>query len=402
MPGRTLALSAVLLASCMPRSSSAPSTVPPPPPGATQAVAATPRPAPPPVHDAGTSVRPEAGAAAEASPTAPPPVDAGRGADAEAAVPVEAGAAPATATPTVEVEKPRKLYERTRPKGAVYAAGRDQVLARWNVGGTGDPSFISNHHGYHPWPRVRVDTKILSRNLPRRAPWNRRRGRRRHVLSVARVQAEARAKGYWKFRLCSEDGLRRDQKMHGQTILRFSITPHGHVTHAWLVKSKLTDKDVKSCLRHAVSKLAFKPAPHRRVDVQLSVKLWPGDAPVPLIGAPDPDKAPDNPGQLDAAAIQKATADVPAAVRSCYRNALERDPHLWGRIQLRVDLDKKGRVQHVAQDESHFPAPAVVRCAVAALGKCHFPPAKGGALSFVYALRLGALAPLPATNSQNQ
>lgn len=313
----------------------------------------------------------------------------------------EAAASPST-EPRLRVETPYKLFERTRAKGAVYAAHRDDILARWNVGGTGDPSFISNHPGYHPWPRVRVDTKILGGHLPRRAPFNRRTGHRRHVLSVHRVQAEARANGYWPFRLCSEAGLRRDQKMHGQTILRFSITPRGHVVHAWLVKSKLGDAGVKTCLRHAVRKLEFRPAPHHRIDVKLSVKLWPGDARVPLIGPPDKDKPPDNRGQLDVAAVEHATSDVPDAVRACYRSALGRDPDLWGRIELRVDLDKKGRVRRVAENESHFPDRAVVHCAIEALRNCHFHAAKGGALSFVYALRLGDLAPLPSASSGNE
>ncbi len=304
--------------------------------------------------------------------------------------------------PPLQVEKPYKLYERPRADGTVYAAGRDEILARWNVGGTGDPSFISNGPSYHPWPRVRVDTKVLGGGLPARAPYNRRTGHRRHVLSVARVQAEARANGYWPFRLCSEAGLRRDQKMHGQTILRFSITTGGHVVHAWAVKSKLGDAEVKSCLRNAVHKLEFKPAPRRRVDVELSVKLWPGDAPVPLIGPPDPKKAPDNPGQLDVSAIEKATADVPSSVSACYRSALERDPRLWGRIQLEVDLDDKGRVRHVDEKESHFPDRTVVHCAIEALRTSRFRAAKGGALSFVYALKLGALAPLPSTTAENQ
>ncbi len=351
------------------------------------------------------SVAPRVAAVAPRDAGTPSP-DAAAGVDADSrkadAGPADAGAAPPVPTPTVEVETPYKLYERPRPQGTVYAAGRDQILARWNVGGTGDPSFISNHPGYHPWPRVRVDTKILRGHLPRRAPFDRRTGHRRHVLSVARVQAEARANGYWKFRLCSEAGLRRDQKMHGQTILRLSITARGHVMHAHLVKSKLKDAEVAKCLRHALHKLTFKPAPRHRVDVQLSVKLWPGDAPVPRDGPPHDYKATDNPGELDVHAIQKATTDVPDAARACYRSALERDPHLWGRIELRVDLDKRGRVRHVAEDESRFPDRSVVRCVVQALDKCHFHAAKGGALSFVYALRLGRLAPLPAKPAENQ
>lgn len=372
----------------MPRTSSSPALHP----RATAAPARTSAPAPalpePAAADGGVDATPDAAIASDAT-------------TAQSATDKDAGTPPA-AEPIVQVEKPYKLYARPRADGTVYASGRDDILARWNVGGTGDPAFISNHPGYHPWPRVRVDTKILGGHLPRRAPYDRRTGHRRHVLSVARVQAEARANGYWPFRLCSEAGLRHDQKMHGQTILRFSITARGHVVHAWLVKSKLHDDTVKSCLRRALHKLEFKPAPHRRVDVQLSVKLWPGDAPVPLIGPPDPDKAPENPGQLDVPAVQKATADVPRAVGVCYRAALERDPHLWGRIQLDVDLDAKGRVQHVAENESHFPGRSVVRCAIEALQKSRFHAAKGGSLSFVYALRLGTLAPLPSTTAGNQ
>lgn len=399
LSGRALALSLVLVASCVPRSSNRQAAEAP--------VAAPTAPPPAPTDPHGHGARPLASASAERATVTSVSFDAGPAADAAptptaSAATDDAGtAAPAPET-AIEVERPYKLYERPRPKGTVYAAGRDQVLARWNVGGTSDPSFSSNRPGYHPWPRVRVDTKILSGHLPHRAPWNRRTGHRRHVLSVARVQAEARANGYWPFRLCSEAGLRRDQKMHGQTVMRFSITTHGRVAHAWTVRSKPTDGELKTCLRHALGKLEFKPAPGRRVDVELSVKLWPGDAPVPLIGPPDPDKAPDNPGQLDVSAIEKATADVPAAVRSCYRAALEHDPHLWGRIQFRVDLDDKGRVQHVAENESRFPVRSVAHCGIEALRKCGFHAAKGGALSFVYALRLGTLAPLPSTNPENQ
>jgi hypothetical protein len=293
-------------------------------------------------------------------------------------------------------EQPFKLYERPRPEGEVHAAVEDEQLARWNIGGTGAPEFISNRSGYHPAARVVVDTTVLSGNLPARTPRDRRTGRGAAVLSQQQVLADARKYGYWPFRLCYQDGLRREQKLEGQTIIRISLNASGRVSAARLVQTKLEDREVATCLTERSKQLRFSPAPGRRVDVRLSVKLWPGDAPVPLAGPPS-DDTPEKPGRLDAARAAQALGAIHPELRRCYQEGLLRDPGLWGRLQLRIDQDRDGRILDVCEDESRFPDPKVVRCMLAAVRAVNLPKPKGGELSFVYAVRLGRM-PTPDSN----
>jgi hypothetical protein len=267
----------------------------------------------------------------------------------------------------------------------VLAAGQDELLARWNVGGNGDPAFISNQPHYHPGPRVVIDTKILLGNLPRG-----RGGRRRGVLTRAGVLARARKYGYWPVRLCFEDGLRRDQSLHGKTIVRLTLSRSGRVAAARLVDTELDDRPVAECLVDEVRELEFLPAPRRRVDIEMSIRLWPGHAPVPLAGPPADDYE-EPPGELDVAAARAALEEQSPAMRTCYRQGLARDPKLWGRVQLQLDLDPDGRVLKIAQTESRFPDPAVVQCIISTLSTVRLPQPKGGSSSIVCGVRLGRL-----------
>ena len=318
-------------------------------------------------------------------PVAPGPPSAGAVQAEPAPTPV-APAAPSGASLAFVAEPPFRLFERPRPPGAVHAAVLDETLARWNVGGTGDPSYISNRPGYHPGARVVVDAKVLSGNLPKRG--------RRGVLSEQSVLAEARKRGYWPYRLCFEDGLRLDQKLSGQTIVRLSIGSSGRVVATRLVQTKLKDENVARCLAERTGDLEFAPRPSRRVDVELSIKLWPGDAPVALVGPPDGTPF-DNPGILDSEAAARALAQCEPSLRACYQQGVERDAELWGRIQFRIDQAADGRVQKVAEDESRFPDRQVVDCMVNVIQTQPLPAPKGGELTFVFAVRLGSMpAPL--------
>ena len=178
-------------------------------PAATASVRPTP-PAPVATASAGALAQPSAAASAAA-------VAAVTLASAPPAATGATSAANATGLPSVgddhlpgfEVEQPFKLFERPRLPGAVQAAVHDELLARWNVGGTGDPTFISNRSNYHPGARVVVDTTVVAGRLPVRS----RHGRRRGVLSQQGLLAQSRTQGYWPFRLCFEDGLRRQQTL---------------------------------------------------------------------------------------------------------------------------------------------------------------------------------------------
>ncbi len=301
--------------------------------------------------------------------------------------PVESGNKPPTLVFTAET--PHKLYERPRPEGKVAAAGHDERLARWNQGGTGDPSFVSNRSGYHPGARVVVDTKILNAKLPEYVP----RSKRQSVLSQWRVTTITRKYGYWPFRICFEDGLRKDQALKGRTLIRMSIGRDRRIHGARLLETDFKNApEVAKCLVARANdhrKLVYDPAPPRRLDVELSIKLWPGDARVPSLGPPDDTW--ENPGQLDRAAIDKNVAPALEHIRKCYAKGLHDDPQLWGRLAIRVDLDENGRVLGVSEHDSRFPDRRVSRCVVSAIRRVSFGPARAGKLSFVLGFRFGEL-----------
>ena len=282
----------------------------------------------------------------------------------------------------VVVEEPFKQYERPRLEGAIQAAGQDEELARWNVGGNGDPSFISKREEYHPGARVVVDTKLMAGRLPRRST---------RALSQAGVLAQSRSRGYWPFRICYEDALRRDPKQRGESRLRLTIARSGRVTRVHLLNTEL-DRSGGECLRRAAQKLAYQPGPRAGlVAFDLSVKFWPGDAPVPSTGPPVGTN-PINPGQLDVAGLYQVAQRAVHRVRECYRAGLDRDPELWGRVELLLHLASDGTLRSVVENESSFPDAEVSRCVIAAVSDLDYPPVRGGELKFIQAFRLGSPA----------
>jgi hypothetical protein len=243
---------------------------------------------------------------------------------------------------------------------------------------------------------VRVDTRLTRGKLPKQAPFDRRRGRRVKVLSETSLLARSRARGYWPFRLCFEDGLRSDQKLHGKTELSLHIGGNGRVARVRLVATELKDTTVVECLSEAAKKLPYLSPPRgKSIDVLLTVRLWPGDAPVPLAEAPD--NAPGNPGTLDVDAVSAVLEAAQGELERCYVKGLDKDPQLWGRVQVRIEQDKKGRVRRARQDESQFPDRGVAACVVSVLRSRPYPKPKGGILRFVVSARFGQLRlPEPA------
>jgi len=200
--------------------------------------------------------------------------------------------------------------------------------------------------------------------------------------------AQSRSRGYWPLRLCYEDALRRDPKLSGETRVRFTLAPSGTVTRAD-VRSTALDEEAGRCLSLAVENLSYQPGPARGlVAVDLSVKFWRGDAPVPAIG-PSSGTVFENPGRLEPQAVASVIASALPAIEACYGRGLEQDPRLWGRLGLRVDLDEDGAIATVQESESRFPDGEVTECVVATVETLKFPAPTAGALSFVQAFRLG-------------
>lgn len=353
-----LGLSIVLALGCARVAPPAPAPTPPPPP-------------PPPVVTAPVA----------AAPPPPPSV----------APPVSPDAPPVESPVALRIEKPFLGWARGRPEGRVAGASHDQELARWNVGGTSDPEFISNKPGFHPAPRVKVDTVVVAGALQKNARVDPKSKKPDRVLSQASLLARARKYGYWPFRLCFEAGLRKKPTLGGKTRIRFRVNRAGRILKKRLVQTKLEDREVAQCLVEAASEIELLPA-FRSIDVEASIELWRGDAPLPTLVEP-PEKSP----SLDHEAITPVIEATRSSFEACYRSALGRDPSVWGRIELAFQLDPTGVVTNVTERDSHFPDEEAVSCVIETARALQFPPKKSRP-SFLVGFRFGnapALTPDP-------
>jgi hypothetical protein len=302
-------------------------------------------------------------------------------------------APPKAPEPTVRIERPYLTWARARPKGEVAAAALDEQIARWNVGGTGDGDSVSSHASFHPGTRVKVDTRVIAGHLPKTAPTNRKTGKRAVVLSDVSLRARARKYGYWPFRLCYEDAARRGtHPKGGETTVRFRVSSAGRVSHARRVRTKLDDEHIVDCIVERAEELDLLPPP-RAVEVELSVSVWPGDAPVPRL---DPPPEGERDVKLDADALERVSQTATDTIAACYAEGLERDAALWGRVQLHFELAPNGAVQSLSERESRFPDAAVTGCVRDAFRSLAFPARKNRLGAFDLGVRLGVPPAPPA------
>jgi len=285
----------------------------------------------------------------------------------------------------VELERPNVPNRRSRAQGEVQAAVQDEELARWNIGGNSDPNYLSNRLRFHPGARVVVDARVLG-------AW----GRRGSVTSAERVvQARARRTGYWPFRLCYEAALRRDPTLTVDHRVRLSADRAGRVRAVYAVTS-LKDAELQSCLGDKVLDLDLRELPARRIDVELRIRFWPGDVPLPAWD-PESDFSLDPPELT--ASLERADRLWQAARRqltACAQQGRRRDPKLWGRIAFRVEFGDSGAVAALRQYETRFPDPDVSACVQSVVGALALPEKPGSPL--VFALRVGT----PATAADPQ
>ncbi len=307
-------------------------------------------------------------------------------ADTERVEPSSADAAPAPgaadmSAPEVVVEEPYPLDARPRSPSPMQAAAEDEELARWNIGGSADPSYPSSQASYHPGTRVVVDTRLAKRRngaLASIPP--------SHGLTAERVQAQARSHGYWPFRLCFESGQRQKKGSGGETRVAFMIGLRGKVKHAWLLDSKLDNPKTAACLVREAGKLEFAPAPPRALSMVASIRIWPGDAELPAL--PEGPSAVATGGAFDPNSVRGCVATKQAQISACFANARRADPSLWGRLALAAILEVDGTVHRISEVESHFPNAAATRCVQTLIAGIIFPSVNGKPFTLVLPLRL--------------
>ena len=317
------------------------------------------------------------------------------------AIPEPAPQRPSSVRPApvaLSLELPYPLDARPRASNALQAAAEDEALARWNAGGSADPSAPSSQASYHPGTRVVVDTRPakLKAGAKRRAPV--------HGLTLDRVQAQARSKGYWPFRLCFEVGQREKKGSGGETKVAFSIGIRGNVRAARLLDSQLLNAKTAECMVRELRRLQFTPRPPTVLAMVASIRVYPGDAELPAGPASPASNAapalagtPLVSGAFDANATRAAVSAKQAPLDACFEDARRNDPGLWGRLALGVVLEMDGSVHRVNEVESHFPSAAATRCAEVLVSSIVFPSVNGKPYSFVVALRLA-----PSPNAQEK
>jgi hypothetical protein len=246
---------------------------------------------------------------------------------------------------------------------------RDEHLMRWSSGGSSDPNAASNRPGYHPATRVVIDVALLSR-----APKG----------STKKLLRAARSGGYWPFRNCFERAERITPRKSRSARVRFTLSPHGKVLAARLIGTA-AEPDFARCVLDKARALSFVPGVGRRLDIELDVQQWPGDAPVPP-------RAADEQRLQGTGAAQAALASLLPQFERCYRAGLERDPALWGRLALKLGLASDGGVLTSEEVETRFPNGQVVSCVQQALRGQRLPELDKSSLTV--AIRFGQ-PPLP-------
>jgi hypothetical protein len=177
---------------------------------------------------------------------------------------------------------------------------------------------------YHPDPRIVID--VLE-------------GR---GAASGDLQRTARDSGYWPFRRCYEDGLRRDQQLSGKVSLALSISASGRVDRSSVTTSTLRDKTVMACLAREARMISFSPADSETL-AAADVSLAAGDEPVavtvPVAGAE---------------ALRQSLRMAWPAAQECYSQALARDVQVGGRLELFFRVDLQGEVAEVSEGSPHL------------------------------------------------
>lgn len=306
------------------------------------------------------------GGETEPSTTAPP------------AEPTALGATPPSVArpepPRLLIEPPYSALGHARLATEMLTLGRDEELFQWALGGCSDPAHPSNRAGYHPATRVVVEVQLLSR-----APQG----------SLKRLQRIARSTGYWPLRACFETAQRAAAKSERTARVRLTLSASGKVLGSRSLGST-PERDYARCALERLRGLDFTPGFTRKLDVEISVKQWPGDAPVPPRA---PDAAPAVHLSPEASAALEA---VTPSLLACYERGLRADAKLWGRIALRLHLTRDGAVEKAEPIETRFPDADVTECTRQAVLDAHI--SSPGLSELTFAVRLGqGLPPAPAT-----
>jgi hypothetical protein len=316
-----------------------------------------------------------------AEPPAPPDAKGAEKPAAEAP-PSEGGApAPPSTTPDVRIviEAPYKLDQPPAPTSRQQYQADILERRRWNDGGLGELAADQPGPVGHPDPRVVVNVDAV-----------------RGPHEQATVQRLARKHQWIEIARCYRLGFHEDPELRGWTKARMIIGSNGRVRSTKLLDTELDREDVPKCMVDKLKKLRF-PAARSNSRVDLSMRVGPGDDPVP----PPDELLLAGKGKLEVAAMRRGVEAGVAQFEACYRAAFDYAPGLWGRIAIRFHLTEHGTLDEAFQVESRFPDVRVSQCVLRAARKLRFDAPKEGDIRFVVALRLWSIHASTAPGDPN-
>ncbi len=180
------------------------------------------------------------------------------------------------------------------------------------------------HHGrpYHPAPGIVVDVLDAQGEA-----------------DATDLQRAARNVGYWPFRHCYEEGLRRDQALTGKVAVDVTVAASGSVERASLASASVKDESVALCVAREAEHFTLGSA---KGTARIQVSLATGDEPVP-----EPRPA------LHARELRDGLRASWPAVEKCYADELTRHPARYpdagGRLELRFRVKSDGHILEVGE-----------------------------------------------------
>jgi hypothetical protein len=245
----------------------------------------------------------------------------------------------------------------------------DELPYRWSHG-SDHPHAQAKKHGrggrpYHPAPGIVVDVMQAQGGAP-----------------ASELQRAARSAGYWPFRRCYEEGLRRDATLAGRASFDLEVAANGAVERASATSATLRDESVVLCIGREALRLSLAQA-EAPTTAKLDVVLSTGDEP---LGAPLP--------VAHAEELRDALRASWPAVEQCYASELPKHPEAGGRLELRFRAKKTGEIVEVAEEgDTRFADVDVTRCVLGVYRVARLPAARvcgAGETSFAYAMHLEA------------
>jgi len=259
----------------------------------------------------------------------------------------------------------------------VLISQRAEMAARWNLGGASRDDHPTHGSSYHPGTRVVVDVEVAGTFGAAVKP----------AMLRKQTEARARARGYWPLRACYEASWRAGLDEPTDHTIRATILGSGRVQATRILKSDGPDA-LGPCLSRALKELDLGSLPARRVDADLRMRFWPGDAPLPRDARPTDGACADAHAVRPLREATDAWRSRTAALNACVEPALARDPTLWGRLELRARFEPSGRAGEVTQFQTTFPDAAVVECVKHVIEDIAIEPGPCPA-DLIFALRVG-------------